>query len=405
MTYHRAPTLFLLTMSLAMPLSALASFAGPTQSPPGGNVPGVVWNRSAVGGAAGEQSGADFNISGSGRLGGDFILGDAKALRIDKAGPATFNIGNWGSGMQPLSVNIYGDLVTNPTGVGLGQSEGKITAPKFCLGTDCITSWSAGGSGSGDVTDVVAGAGILVSTPSGPSPSVAFDASYGDNRYVNITGDTMTGQLTVNAAGGAAVVGNGPTGGAFDGTVSGVNARGLNYGITAYTALIGTGTAVQGFNGDVGGDFSGATYGVKTNGGIYGYYSDGNPSYGFYAPVAGTYGVYGQGDTSGGYFRNGINSSYAAYLGYNGYGGYFTSPAGSFSIYGTENMYVGGNTTLNGGASVNGDLDAAGNSLDNCAWTSPYVADGASIICPASTPIMSGIQRSGTSMRAYCCDL
>ncbi len=55
---------------------------------------------------------------------------------------------------------------------------------------------SAVGVGTGDITDVNAGVGILVTNSAGPNPQVDIDvAGYTDPRYLNITGDTMTGDL------------------------------------------------------------------------------------------------------------------------------------------------------------------------------------------------------------------
>jgi hypothetical protein len=85
---------------------------------------------------------------------------DSKALRIDHNGSATLNIGNWGNGQQPLVVSVWGDFETKTIGAGAGQ-EGKISAPKFCLGASCITSWPDGsGGGTGDIGAVVAGSGL-----------------------------------------------------------------------------------------------------------------------------------------------------------------------------------------------------------------------------------------------------
>lgn len=261
----------------------------------------------------------------------------------------------------------------------------------------------AGGGGGGDVTGVTAGTGISILTPNGPIPNVSFDQTYGDGRYVNVTGDTMTGNLTVNGASnavnitssaGSALLANGVTyGGAFSGSQAGVDSVGSLSGIIGRTSAVGVGTAVRGYGGLIGANLAGTETGVVTKGGTYGVRIESTPSFGFYTTSSLTDGVHAIGNTSGGYFENGTNSNYKAWVAYNGYGLYVTTPlASDFGLY------------TNGKIQVGGDIIAGGNTLASCAWTA-YVADGVAMTCPAANPLMSGIQRSGTNMRMYCCDL
>jgi len=186
-------------------LSATAAFAaydftGPTQGPTGGNTPGVIWNMQS-----GTQTGAKIDIDGSARIGDNFYMNSGKAIRVDSlTGATTLNMGNWGNGLQPFTLNVYGDtyLKQFSGGGALGKngaftadgpitSYNRIDSPQYCInGANCITAWPSGGGGT--LTGITAGTGITV-TGSSPSPTVNFDTTYGDNRYVNVTGDSMIG--------------------------------------------------------------------------------------------------------------------------------------------------------------------------------------------------------------------
>lgn len=607
--------------ALTTPVSALAAFAGPSQAPPQGNVPGVVWNRSAANENL-SQSGAEYNVAGSGRIGGDFYLSDSKALRVDSSGDSWLNFGNWGAGR--FTLNIIGDIVTD----GSDGSEGSISANKFCIGASCITSWpgGGGGGGTGTITGVTPGTGITGGGTTG-NITVNFDPTYGDSRYLLLSGGTMSGALTlsgnpttnlqaatkqyvdnaVGSAGGGTITGvtagTGLEGGGTVGTVEvgldaahadgsaydsrfinveggdsmtgslyapdytgkafkfdsgagdiiqtrgyqtlgqtgvleiingsdqklrfmnadgslifssnassyptsyfnfirgdGLQLRGLTntYGLQtqdavgalgaspagpyhtsvmlaqnngpvshtgvdsgAYTqtgisgnffsywngvrgARLGTNTNAAEFIGNVcinndcrsawpGG--AGSVTQVNSGTGLLGgpITSTGSLSLdttftdGRYVNIGGdtmngsltisaatttiglsvtgqTTGINAVANTTAGFFQNGVDSGYRAWLGYNGYGGYFAAPAAGTALYANGLTHLGGNTAVIGTLSATGDITASANTLSSCAWTG-FVSDGSAIQCPAATPLMSGIQRSGTTMRAYCCQI
>ncbi|MGH2668806.1 MAG: hypothetical protein ACRDH5_06770, partial [bacterium] len=97
---------------------------------------------------------------------------------------------------------------------GIARFDGTIKTaltPSQCVQTDpsgnLTVSGSACGSGAGDLTDVLAGTGIAVTTPGGPAPTVAFDytATLAGNPALN-AGEAKfgtTGLLFEGASGGA----------------------------------------------------------------------------------------------------------------------------------------------------------------------------------------------------------
>src|SRR3989344_3753811 len=115
-----------------------------------------------------------------------------------------------------LYVNSSGDVMTGDLSLSGAASDlvagGDVMGTRLCIGADCRNAWPAAGGGditgvtagngltgggtSGDVTvDVAAGTGITVA-----ANSVSLDTAYTDGRYVNVTGDTMTGDLNITAA-------------------------------------------------------------------------------------------------------------------------------------------------------------------------------------------------------------
>jgi len=262
-------------------------------------------------------------------------------------------------------------------------SDGSVTC-----GIDSI------GGGTGDVTDVLGGDGITVTNSGGPQPSVAVDIQAGgglgitvgprqlyvdtsftgfDSRYVNINGDTMTGDLQVRALRvqdeasfvqwlqdgsyanrlflGATNVMNGnlkisggiATGGYTDSADYGIRAQGpitggqfndtggTSYAWAAYGdyGIYAEGNTAGGFFRDQNstGNYAyigNGGYGVRAYGTAYGVYADGT-----------SYGVYGRSDNTAGYFYEGDTGAYAR-LGYAGYAGYFNGG----NVWVGQNLYA-----------------------------------------------------------------
>lgn|GEM_PF-3023983 len=252
------------------------NFTGPptcTNNEPCNNVPGVIWN---VNGTAATQPTAQIDIGEIGRIQkvrGDIGLSDTAAFRVDKAGAAIFNMGNWfGGPAQPLTFSINGDLHVNDFAPGGNGAKGRVQATQFCFNpgnpADCLSAWPAVGGG-GTISTITNGGGLNIVNPNGPNTTLSVT----DN-YVNTTGDTMTGTLNINTPVTAIMINGGS------------NALTVNGGTAGNSAVVGTNT-LGGFGvrgngsggvGGYGGFFTdnmaysyvgGQSYGLYTNGTIY----------------------------------------------------------------------------------------------------------------------------------------
>lgn len=417
--------LILLLSGLSIPITVSASFMGPMQAPPNGNVPGVVWNIPTGMGARGQQNATEFNIAGSGRLGGDLILEDSKALRIDKVGLATLNIGNWGSGAQPLVTYLYGDFAVAPVGPGgdeLGDG-GKILAQKFCLISDgCISNWPVGGGAVGDITGVTVGQGLIGGGQDGEI-SIDIDKNIINSVFVNQDGDTMTGALILNAD---------PTGlleattkqyvdNADSGKISGISAgTGLTGGGTeGEVAIELTPAYIDGSAYDdrfvnlSGDNMTGSLIidgFMDTKSGIRLY---NNPAIetGVYVPFASMYGFYGFGNEAGGRFQNTLTNSGGS-VGQKFYGGVFNGPSGGVGV-GAEafsaNDYAFyamiGKSRFNGDLELQTDIIANNNTPSACETADVGLGAG-TVSCPLGK-FLTGIRRNADDKidGLVCCEL
>lgn len=123
----------------------------------------------------------DFIINGSGQM----MLGD-NTMTVNSPNNLLYGVVNAGNGNFILFQNPAGtdkfkvDLSGNVTVAG------NVNTNTLCLSGDCRSAWPGG-----DVTDVVAGSGILVTNPGGPQPAVAIDSAYTQRR---VSGTCAGGQ-------------------------------------------------------------------------------------------------------------------------------------------------------------------------------------------------------------------
>ncbi|MBI4139022.1 hypothetical protein HY479_02620 [Candidatus Uhrbacteria bacterium] len=405
---------------LFLPMVAFAAFVGPSQSPPMGNVPGVVWNIPASD-ATKKQTGTEYNVAGAARIGDDLFMSNSKALRVDAVGKTSLNLGNWDPGLlSQFKLNVIGDIKTDNSDGAVG----RVSAYEFCYQdvagnpTNCITDWPSGG---GPVSDI----------------------------WVDTAGDVMTGLLNIAVPGGYALLAQSQNPGGIAIQAQGNNIGGYfqaeNYPVYAKTATPGSGTAVYGLNGQTGAVFSGTDLGVKGTGtasrsvgGSFSGDGDGVIGIGNISGVTGGTkvagvgaGVYGYAGQYGGHFTGfnyGIlahaptgainayddNNDTTAYLASGVYGlqayGELIGVYGSgplYGVYGIDNStskygILGyGNYSFYG----NSDIEAPNNVPSSCATTA--VASGAGTFQCPSGKFMSGVRKNASNVvdGIVCCEL
>ncbi|MBI2099427.1 hypothetical protein HYT45_03400 [Candidatus Uhrbacteria bacterium] len=190
-----AVTLLALFFIFAVQIVLAQGWQEPTAAPPGNNTPPLIWNSQI----SGTEQTASFNISGTGRMsqGGAFGGHNPDATWRVTSPNAYFGNGVNGTIIGAGASQAAGDITTD----GNLTAGGNVRGTQLCIGADCRNVWPAGGGGGGgDITGVNAGSGISGGGSSG-DVTVSLDTAYADGLYVNITGDTITGDL--NLAGSA----------------------------------------------------------------------------------------------------------------------------------------------------------------------------------------------------------
>lgn len=208
----------------------------------GCNADGVVWSRPdfntaevqignyKLSGSA--EIGNDFII------GNDlYFKSSSKALRVDTLNSeSTLYIGNYANPLisrYPVNVNINGDLTVASVANNLHP---KITGysvegtNNLCINGDCRTSWPAGGGGGGDVTDVLFSAPITVSNSAGPQPNVGLIAC-GAGQIYKMSAGVWTCSADANSGGSITSISS------ADGSITVTNGAGPATGLTLNTAF------------------------------------------------------------------------------------------------------------------------------------------------------------------------
>jgi hypothetical protein len=108
----------------------------------------------------------------------------------------TFNPNGTSAG---LNIGSQAGLVSTPNNgdIWYDSTANKYKCRENGVTVDCIST----GAGTGDVTDVAAGAGIAVATPGGPAPTVSWDASTFVNNVTLWNGANASRTMTLNLSG------------------------------------------------------------------------------------------------------------------------------------------------------------------------------------------------------------
>lgn len=242
------PHALVLLSFAAIPATVLAAtFSGPPAglTPPAGNVPGLILNFQDSDDPNATQAGAQIRIGASNvqqKLFGNVELSSGGVLGPSLLGSASTTLANiYNKASYPFLLSVRGGLnVDTPVSPGATPDrDGRVQARKFCLNPisgvpDCISAW-----------------------PTSPDT----------NAYVQKTGDTMTGTLTVTPG----AVANGIV---SNGALTAVYGVGTNYGVYGGSS-VANGIGVYGYQsngvgvggyGKTGASFVGTSEGLLSSG-------------------------------------------------------------------------------------------------------------------------------------------
>ena len=275
--------------------------------------------------------------------------------------------------------NLLGSGVIHPNNLAVSTTgtAGQVLSVDSSGDFEWITIGTSGSS-VGDITAVAAGTGINVSGGSSGDATVSLNTTYTDNRYVNVTGDDMTGKLSISGS----IDSSGGLGGTPGQLLEITNSSGSS-SIRGLTSTVsntsGSGSVAGYFQND---GLSGTgIYSVATNtsGSVDGgrFIAVGEASRGIYAVAVSTsgvnygghfsssssggYGVYGSGNTgvygvsTSGYGIHGVStSSYAIYGASTSSYGVHGSSTSSYGVYGSGATGIYGYSNETNGYGVYG---------------------------------------------------
>lgn len=119
------------------------------------------------------------NVTGDTMTGSLTVQGNMDGNLTNRFGYSS-TLGNWLMNIQPAgnAINTMGTInhtgAINSTGNISITGTSRITSPQYCIGASCITAWPSAGGG-GDFTDVFATAPLASSQSAGPQTTISLN--------------------------------------------------------------------------------------------------------------------------------------------------------------------------------------------------------------------------------------